>query len=70
MIKAPCKNVCTIDRDNNLCIGCCRKLYEISNWVQFSNKQKKLVLSEIQERIIINNKIKKTFVNFNLHKKI
>jgi predicted Fe-S protein YdhL (DUF1289 family) len=70
MIKAPCKYVCTIDRDNNLCIGCCRKLYEISNWVQFSNKQKKLVLSEIQERIIINNKIKKTFVNFNLHKKI
>ena len=58
MIKSPCINVCILDKDNNFCLGCYRYKYEIFNWVTFSEKQKKILLSKIQKRSKINNKIK------------
>tara|TARA_B110000259_G_C13668442_1_gene263282 strand:- start:72 stop:275 length:204 start_codon:yes stop_codon:yes gene_type:complete len=61
MVKSPCINICKIDKDSGLCIGCCRDGNEIFNWISFSQKQKKIVLSKISERRKINNKSQKVF---------
>lgn len=61
MVKSPCINICKIDKDSGLCIGCYRNGHEIFNWISFSQKQKKMVLSKISERSEINNKSQKVF---------
>ena len=53
MIDSPCTAVCSIDRKNGLCKGCGRTGKEISNWVAYTNLQKKQVLREIKKRNII-----------------
>ena len=41
MIESPCNDVCTTDPESGLCIGCGRTVDEISNWLYYSDKQKK-----------------------------
>jgi uncharacterized protein len=50
MVKSPCINICKIDKDSGLCIGCCRNEYEVFNWIQFSNEEKKEILSKIKQK--------------------
>ena len=56
MVKSPCINICTIDKDSGLCIGCHRNEYEIFNWIYFSDEEKKVILSKIKEKNKINYK--------------
>ena len=56
MVKSPCINICTIDKDSGLCIGCHRNEYEIFNWIYFSDEEKKVILSKIEEKNKINYK--------------
>ena len=56
MVKSPCINICTIDKDSGLCIGCCRNEYEVFNWIFFSDEEKKVILSKIEEKNKINYK--------------
>jgi len=44
-VKSTCISVCTYD-DHKICLGCKRNEYEIINWDEFSNEQKKAVLSK------------------------
>ena len=41
MVKSPCINICKIDNDSGLCIGCCRYEHEVFNWIHFSDEEKK-----------------------------
>ena len=50
MIASPCNDVCTTDSESNLCIGCGRTKEEISNWLNYSDKEKKNVLKELRTR--------------------
>ena len=50
MIHSPCNDICTIDPENGLCMGCGRTSEEIANWVFFSEKQKKQVLKTLDIR--------------------
>ena len=43
-LLSPCKNICKIDKNTGLCIGCNRNEYEIFNWIYFSEKTKKEIL--------------------------
>ena len=56
LVTSPCKNVCRIDKNSRLCIGCYRYDFEIFNWINFSEKQKKNILLKIKERDQANNK--------------
>ena len=56
MVKSPCINICTIDKDSGLCIGCHRNEYEVFNWIYFSDEEKKVILSKIKEKNKINYK--------------
>lgn len=47
--KSPCINVCRYD-DNGMCIGCLRKVEEISNWLYYSNDEKKRIKEDILKR--------------------
>ena len=55
MVKSPCINICKINNDSGLCIGCYRNINEVYNWIRFTDKQKKIVLSKIHKRAKINN---------------
>ena len=50
MITSPCNDVCITDSESNLCIGCGRTKEEISNWLNYSDKEKKNVLKELRTR--------------------
>ena len=54
MVESPCKNVCTLDKDSGLCLGCCRYADEIFNWMSFTEEQKKTIISNIEKRNISN----------------
>ena len=43
MVDSPCNDVCTTDPESGLCIGCGRTVDEISNWLYYSDKQKKML---------------------------
>ena len=40
MIESPCKNVCELDSNTGMCLGCNRTIEEIINWTQISEKEK------------------------------
>ena len=50
MIESPCNDICTTDKESGLCIGCGRTTEEISNWLYYSDKQKKNVIKDLKNR--------------------
>jgi predicted Fe-S protein YdhL (DUF1289 family) len=56
MIDSPCNDICTIDPESGLCVGCRRSTQEIANWLNYSDKQKKRVLKELKSRNNIDSK--------------
>ena len=59
MIDSPCNDICTTDPESGLCVGCGRTQEEISNWLFFDDKQKKMELMNLKRR----NKISSTSNN-------
>jgi predicted Fe-S protein YdhL (DUF1289 family) len=49
-IKTPCVQVCAVDADSGLCLGCFRSLDEIAGWVRLSDAQRDAVLGELPSR--------------------
>ena len=56
MADSPCNDICTTDKESGLCIGCGRTTEEISNWLYYSDKQKKKVLKDLKNRNNIDSK--------------
>jgi len=50
MIDSPCNDICTVDNQSGLCVGCGRTQNEIANWLFYTEKQKKKVIFDIKER--------------------
>jgi uncharacterized protein len=50
MIKSPCLNICSLDANSNLCLGCGRSIKEIKNWVFYSHDKKKKILNKLKKR--------------------
>lgn len=48
-IKSPCINVCKYDEDN-VCMGCYRKMEEITGWLFMDNDRKMKILEKAEER--------------------
>ncbi len=49
-IATPCVQVCVIDDETALCVGCHRTLAEIENWTAFSDAERREVLSALPAR--------------------
>ena len=43
---SPCKKICKIKK--NVCIGCGRSKEQISNWLKYSNNQRKKIMKELK----------------------
>ena len=57
MVESPCKNVCELDLNTGLCLGCKRTVDEIQNWNLKDNKEKMMITKKAQNRDL---SIKKT----------
>jgi len=49
-LSSPCNGVCTLDPEDNVCIGCFRSQQEIMDWRGSSPRQRKEILNQAQER--------------------
>ena len=50
MNDSPCIDICTIDPESGLCIGCGRTPEEINDWNSNDNVEKKQILTKIKTR--------------------
>jgi predicted Fe-S protein YdhL (DUF1289 family) len=48
-VKSPCVRKCTLD-DDDVCVGCFRKLEEICAWGGASNEQRQQILNQVAFR--------------------
>lgn len=49
-VASPCINVCRIDEQQKLCVGCFRTLDEIAGWSASSDEQRRAVLARVETR--------------------
>jgi predicted Fe-S protein YdhL (DUF1289 family) len=49
-VKTPCINVCQMDPQRGVCLGCCRTLDEIGGWAQMSDTERDRILTELSAR--------------------
>ena len=49
-LSSPCIGVCTINPDNQTCLGCFRTLAEISNWPTLDNAGRHELLEALRVR--------------------
>jgi predicted Fe-S protein YdhL (DUF1289 family) len=49
-IRTPCVQVCFVDPDSGLCLGCCRTLPEIAAWSRLSDAERDQVMAELPAR--------------------
>ena len=50
MMDSPCIDICTIDPESGLCVGCSRTPEEISDWNISNNFRKKQILTKTKIR--------------------
>ena len=49
-MKSPCIQVCQMDPQRGVCIGCCRTLDEIARWGGLSQAEQEKIMSGLNER--------------------
>lgn len=49
-IKSPCIQVCFINPENGLCLGCNRSLDEIALWLEFDDKKREEIIALLPMR--------------------
>ena len=50
-IVTPCKNICKLDEEKQICKTCKRTELEIANWLDYSPAQRKVVMKQIKDRL-------------------
>lgn len=49
-IRTPCVQVCVIDGESGLCLGCFRKLGEVAGWSRLTDAERDAVMAELPAR--------------------
>jgi uncharacterized protein len=49
-VPSPCVNICQMDDNKTLCIGCFRTLDEIAQWSQAAESAKLAILAAVEKR--------------------
>lgn len=49
-IKTPCIQVCVVDGESGLCLGCYRTLQEVAAWTRFSDNERARLMAELPAR--------------------
>lgn len=49
-IKTPCVQVCVVDGESGLCLGCFRTLSEIAEWARLSDEARTSIMADLPDR--------------------
>lgn len=49
-IATPCVQVCIVDPESGLCLGCCRTLPEIAGWARLDATDRARLMAELPTR--------------------
>ena len=49
-IRTPCVQVCVVDGDSGLCLGCLRTLPEIAGWSRLGDAERERIMAELPRR--------------------
>jgi hypothetical protein len=49
-MASPCVNVCIVDGDSGLCLGCYRTLAEVAGWAGYSDAERAAIMAGLPER--------------------
>lgn len=49
-IATPCVQVCVVDGESGLCLGCLRTLAEIAGWARFTDGERAALMTELPAR--------------------
>ena len=49
-IRTPCVQVCFIDPQSGLCLGCYRNLAEVAEWPRLSDAERARIMAELPGR--------------------
>jgi predicted Fe-S protein YdhL (DUF1289 family) len=49
-VKTPCVQVCVLDAQSGLCLGCFRTMAEIAGWTRLTDDQRDAVLGDLPGR--------------------
>jgi Predicted Fe-S protein len=50
MVKSPCVEVCQLNAERGMCIGCFRTLDEIARWSEMNDAQREAVVAALPAR--------------------
>lgn len=49
-LDTPCINICLLDEETGLCLGCGRSIREIAGWTSMSDAERRAVMAELPAR--------------------
>jgi uncharacterized protein len=49
-IATPCVNICVVDGESRLCLGCYRTLPEIAAWSRYTDGERTALMAELPAR--------------------
>jgi predicted Fe-S protein YdhL (DUF1289 family) len=50
-LETPCVNVCLLDSETGLCVGCGRTLREIANWSAMTPAERRAIMAALPARL-------------------
>jgi uncharacterized protein len=50
-MDTPCIQICQIDTESGLCVGCGRTLDEIARWGRLSSSERRAIMRDLPERL-------------------
>ena len=48
---SPCVRLCTLDPDDDTCVGCGRTLAEIGRWMRYSDAERQAIVDALPGRL-------------------
>mgnify|MGYP004003747849 FL=1 len=58
MFKSPCINICEIDLETSFSLGCGRSLNQITNWINYTEKEKNNIIKNLKKNNLLKLKSK------------
>ncbi len=49
-IASPCIQICVVDGESGLCVGCYRTLAEVAGWVRLTAEAREVIMGELPRR--------------------
>jgi predicted Fe-S protein YdhL (DUF1289 family) len=49
-LETPCINICLLDAETGLCLGCGRTIDEIARWSAMSDRERRAVMTALPAR--------------------